>query len=756
MLYLNPPFYFINGVTLYPDHEDPLQFYFLPAAPHFTVQQDAAGTFPQFQLLKYRGQSLSGGFLNFDCDLGLTPDALDALSRDLQHQAHLSDPPRLSPVPIVDGTVRLILLDAQTPVPTPPTPGVPTPPAPPPTFVSRILQSARPSLYGDNAATFSVQLTPAGVTLMEQAMNGVMSPIGVVYELSYLALRPAYNITLKMDWDRIQKHMDEHFGVDAVFASVDIDKAVDDLKEQQAIVFQADTFVPEGEDDAGVIKNRDQAEAEVRDMITNTFFQPSLDPVRETKDGWDKAEHLARVLAAGPAAGGGMFSYRHVDMTRHDQKSLNVRFSERTAVRRTICPQGHLSGFLRLLKDSGVKVSDLVKEVDLNDPFFQTRTVNVISRADFAADNLQSVSVQLRYGNQPRDVLLDPQHPQQSVQWPSLLTSGAMQWEVQASYRVQFDLTAQPDRPPSLSSVPQTLTREAFEVAPRELYDVMTVPVIALDFPWDRYPHVEVRLRYRDAANHLAQDESLMLDIDHKEASWRVLLLDRAARTFSHQLVYRAADSRDIQTPWQDEPGERLTIRNPYPDRRTLTVVPVVKWDVIDEVFVDLSYEDPPGTMLAQTSLTFSATDAAPKSFSVDLKHPERRAVSYEVTFVTKGGDVIEVPRSVTLEPRTFLRSDMKGHRVITVRPPDFQQVRPPATGVDVALHYLDDQGGLEVRGSASFTAGSPPSTFEFDYLDAGRAGYSYTPTWHFANGMTQTLGETRVDIADLTIPLPH
>ena len=39
-----------------------------------------------------------------------------------------------------------------------------------------------------------------------------------------------------------------------------------------------------------------------------------------------------------------LFSKKEVDLTRIDNKTLNVDISERTSVQRTIYPQGHLSG----------------------------------------------------------------------------------------------------------------------------------------------------------------------------------------------------------------------------------------------------------------------------------------------------------------------------------------------------------------------------------------------------------------------------
>src|SRR5205823_15071320 len=111
-----------------------------------------------------------------------------------------------------------------------------------PQFVVKIDQSAHPSLFGDNQASFSVALDSEGVTILSAALQGEMSPIGVVYALDYLALRPAYSVKLNIDWNRVQKHLDQQFSASTVFASVEIDKTIDQLIEQRAIILEADTF----------------------------------------------------------------------------------------------------------------------------------------------------------------------------------------------------------------------------------------------------------------------------------------------------------------------------------------------------------------------------------------------------------------------------------------------------------------------------------------------------------------------------------
>src|SRR5262249_30104021 len=255
MLYLNPPYYMIDGVSVFPDHADRLQFYYLHSVPHLTALEDASGgdKIAQLQLIKYRGEAGDGGFLNFDVNLGIDQAALDRVADKLRELAQLDDAPRLAPVQVIDGTVRLLILGKQTgdPSTSPSTgsggasgPGAATPDAPdgPPQFVTKIDQSAKPSLYGNNQATFSVALDQYGVTVLEQALQGEMSPIGVVYSLDYLALRPAYQVHVDVDWDRVQKHLDEHFKVDVLVFSADIEKVVDSLIESRVIQIDVDTF----------------------------------------------------------------------------------------------------------------------------------------------------------------------------------------------------------------------------------------------------------------------------------------------------------------------------------------------------------------------------------------------------------------------------------------------------------------------------------------------------------------------------------
>ncbi|MDX5349338.1 MAG: hypothetical protein LPJ95_01345, partial [Paracoccaceae bacterium] len=69
MLYLDAPYSFINGVSVFRDHADPLQYSYALAQPRLRTTPDAATgkPVPRIQLIKYRSLVAGkGGFLTFD------------------------------------------------------------------------------------------------------------------------------------------------------------------------------------------------------------------------------------------------------------------------------------------------------------------------------------------------------------------------------------------------------------------------------------------------------------------------------------------------------------------------------------------------------------------------------------------------------------------------------------------------------------------------------------------------------------------
>lgn len=760
----------IRGVALFPDHVDPLQWYFMPAAPRLsTIPDPVAGKArPALQLIKFRGDAGNGGFLNFDVNIGLDEGVLDDVKAELRSpQFKLPPGPiKLSPVPLTGGTVKLLVLGQESPPTTPPprTSGSPEP-APAtdtlPKFVTKISHDAHPSLYGDNQAAFSVMLDQYGVTVLEQALAGNMAPIAVVYWLEFLGLRPAYSVQLSIDWDRVQKHMDEHFGADTLFTSVNIENAVDELVEKQAILLLADTFVPDDEANASVISSRDRSLNQVRDMITETFFKPSVDPSKDKSTDWDKvtrtASRVATAVATGGWSGVASFSYSKNNYKRVDKKALDVNFRERTTVKRSIYPQGHLTGLFQVLRDQNLDMKDFVTEVNLNDPWFQRRKVTVISRADFDADSIASLNVKLGYGSEPKNIILDKQTPRQEVRWLSRLTNGVMDLPVAFDYEVTFHGVDSTERPTRLKSEPSSLTVENLEIQPRDLYSIVPVPVTVANaelFPWARYPSVEVKCEYVNAAHGIHDLESFILTKTAADKTWKLFVQQRGPIEFRYRLLFRAADNRDFDTGWRTTDAREVIVRDPFPAKRTLLVVPPANWDALDQAFVDLVYEDKANQVRQEETFIFSATEKANKTFLVDLRNPAERRVAFSATFQDKNGGVLEVPRSYTLENRIFLRGDMRGHRVVAIRAPKVNFVGKKIKEIRADLRYIDRDAALEYNGQATLKAPTDVGTFEFDYVDTTKSRYEYKFAVLFTNGLMQDFDWKPSDSDDLNLDI--
>lgn len=765
MLYLHPPFHIIRGVSLLRDHIDPLQWYFLPMAPQLpTVPDPVAGVdIPQLQLIRYRGSAGNGGFLNFDVHLGLEEERLEDVRRRLRDLEDLDDLPRLAPVPLVDGTVRLLMLGRSSDAP-PPEDGQPPDPS---IFEVKMSHFAKPSLYGDNRAAFSVEMDQEAVTVVEAALQGEIAPMAVIYSLEYLALRPAYSVRLQADWDRVQTHLEESFGVDTLIFSSQIDEVVDELIEDRVIVIEADTFIPEGDDQAEVLSRRDQAVNEVREMVTDTFFTPSIDPLKAPEpDGWDRfadtTARLSQIAHTGGLSESSVFSYKKVDLTRIDRKSLSVDLRERTTITRHIHPQGHVRGLFRVLRDGAVDLDRFVIPVDLDAPWFERRTVEVVPQIDFTADGIETVQVELTYGDRTRSLLFEAgetgEARARSVEWASDLEEDAegqrrMVRPVTWRYTVRFAGADGTERPRRLESPELVTTADRVPLSPRDLYSLEPIPITPLSFPWDRWPHVSVRLRYDDEDHGIHQDDTFLLDQETPEATWRRFVLDPGKAGYERQITFHGADHQDLVGPWETTTEEQVRLRDPFPRKRTVEVIAAVDWNRVRRVFVDLAYRDPAHDVFEEESLTLTQEDDA-GTFSVDLVDPDLRRVSYQATVMFTDGSLAEIPRSTTLDRRIFVTEEMRGHRIVEVRPEDREFAAAQLREMQVDLRFLD--GGNEIRDRFVFTSTGDLGHFEFDYSDDTHRDYEYKVRYLRTDGLARSVDWKSSDADVLVLDVPQ
>ncbi|MBA3812101.1 MAG: hypothetical protein H0X27_10775 [Caulobacteraceae bacterium] len=756
MIYLESPYYLINGVSVFPDHADPLQFYYLPMAPHLTLVKDADGqNLPQLQLIEYVGAAGAGGFLNFDVNLGLTENALADVTQELKRQAKLTDNPRLSPLTFVDGTVKLVLLGAESPGAAPPSPGAaPAATTQPdgPRFVIKIQNAAKPALYGENQATFSVQLDQYGATILEQAMQGQMAPVAVIYSLDFIALRPAFNVSLHIDWGRVHKYLDDHFSGGFLFFSSEIDKSVDKLIEDRAITIDIDSFIAAGDADKSAASDRDRAVSQVYDMIKDSFFEPSMPPQGGDTSGGvvSTVRSIAQLVANGGAA---LCSKKSVDMTQIDKKSLDVNIRERTAVLRTIYPQGHLSGLFDTIRLPGVGLDRFIVKVDLDNPYFQRRTLNISTKADFDADSIASIDVNLDYGGSIKSVTLTKDAPQAAAGWNSLLDGGQIRRPVSYTYTVNFrgDIdTAQ--RPSQLVSETKQAIGDSLDIEPRaDLYAITVIPIRADNLPWDRYPNVEVEARYDDPVDGLRQQASAMLTQAAPDITWPVFMRDRTRRGFEYRLTHALATGGVHQTAWILSDDGKIDISDPFPTKVELIVTVAVDWANASQVLVYVAYPSKANPTVHQNYMFNSQSGA--QLFRAERQDRADTLVYYEARIIGARGHVWTVPGSMTADSSLIILDSMPGHQVVRVRPEPVDFAARRIVEVNVQLRYADAKNGFNAESRCTLKQPSDSGTFEFDYVDPAIKP-EYRADIVLDNGQTKALDWSQVGDGQVVIPL--
>jgi hypothetical protein len=761
MLYLNPPYYVIDGVSIFPDHADPQQYYYLPMMPRLTTDMANGVATPRLQLIEYTGAAGTGGFLNFDVNLGIDPDVLSEVTNQLQRQGQLTDPPRLSPVTFTDGSVKLVILGAQSA--DPPAPGASSgsvaaapAPDPGPKFVVKIQNAAKPSLYADNQATFSVQLDQYGATILDQALRGALAPVAVIYSLNFLGLRPAFHVHLTADWNRVQSYLDDKYSGGFLFLSTDIEKSVDKLIEDKVIQIQEDTFVTDSDLGATASSDRDRALSECYELVKTNFFESSLAPPDPNKpDDVDKAMAVFRdvsdMAVTGGLAGIASFSYKKTDLTRIDQKSLNFDVSERTTVQRTIYPQGHLSGLLSAVKQ-GSDFSQFEVKVDLGDPFFQRRLVNVSTHANFEADSIASIDVNLTYNGIVQAVSLTAANTPSHLEWTSLLVDGRMQLPVAYTYTVNFKDADTTQRPGKLTSGLQAVTGD-LDIEPRgDLYNITTVPIRAHGFPWDRYTSVQVDCRYVDAANSINQSVSVILSSAAQELDWTLFVMDRTKRSFDYQMTYHLVSGTTSVSQWITTDSGKIDVTDPFPSKLKLVVMAALDWNVYDQALVFVAYpsKDDPKT---QQTYVFNRAAMAPQAFEADRQDQAQNLIYYEIRLIRHAGGMVSVPGSVTSDKYLIVTDGMKGHQILSFVPEQVDFGSKHILEIDVQARYLDAKNSLNSSRNFVLLKASDTQSFAYDYMDS-QISPEYRTDIKLDNGQTKSSDWAPASGNVVTIPL--
>lgn len=260
----------VDGVTVFPDHADPNQFWYLPGPVSLARRP---GGQPAFTFIKYKpaavaGGAKGGGFVMFGTSLRVNARTESRILSQLGALA--PGTPKLALAQFDSGNVRCVALNLQGEG------GTTASPAPAGAFnaVETILGATIPSMQGDQDAIFSLALSQEGATILEQAYKQGTAPIGVIYDLKFTGLRPELNVEIKADFSRIYKSFSASLTGQYYFFKASVEAALEKLVQDGAITIKVIN--------ASGATDRDQKEKWAldffKDQLLSDWFQPTLTP----------------------------------------------------------------------------------------------------------------------------------------------------------------------------------------------------------------------------------------------------------------------------------------------------------------------------------------------------------------------------------------------------------------------------------------------------------------------------------------------
>jgi hypothetical protein len=726
-----PIFATVEGLTIFRDDVDLTNFYYLPRT--LRIKKDAVGK-PMFTFLKYTlpverqtTEELGGGYLVFTTELTedgkfLTDSVLPVLaSRLAAENPNVPNlpPPKLSAMDFLSGEVRLLMMrDGKV--------------------VSEI-QAGKPSLFGDNTASFAVELKTMGADLLYRALMKGAGVAVIEYDLMFDVRLPAVHVHAHADSKEIHEatigYSVEHVTDQSTWGDVENDvrhhSSLSESMESMGLIeltVDVGTTGVQGDDLEAL---RTLAFSKLDDWVKEHFLKGGS-MVREDnrKSAW--------------------MTYIHEDI----HQSFNLDLVQRSVIQRAYSPSAQMTqGFL------GGEVDALVMDIDLGTAawYFNNLDVKVDTNLDFTkyGDIVHSVVGRFSYLGttedgekvEKRESLIFTADDTVPKNFRTRLAAvGADTWHVD----VEVHYKSGPVASAVLVSEDKIGVRDYTLSVPNP--GVMEMTVFAQDpqaFDSVKLSSIEVEIGYDDASRNVPDlVDTVVLTKAKDSVDYRRVIYAPWDKPFKCRRTYVLTDggaTQRITTPWETIQHEaqqkhQLPVGTLFDRLFNLTVMPSVDWTDVAAVLVDLEYADDEHDYRQKTTLSFSKTAVEPIKWSFPLRDPDKRGYRMSEKLLMVNSAAQAGPwKDIPSDADTLLVGNAKGG-VITVN------VDPSDTGVGTTVRRMviklrcDDEVG-KVHDAATLVFKDPtPRIWSVALADATVTDYSYDVEYLLPDGTVQTL----------------
>jgi hypothetical protein len=719
----------IEGVTVYGDDTNFALFYLVPQSPRFRLNSD--GT-PAFKFLKYRfpidrpGGKKGGGFLLFDSEFVVPedkmPKIMETLTTQVQQEANrmgIEAPSvKIGTITYTKGEVKLFVAGSDG------------------TFVEKLNNPGKPSLYGNNVTTFALELTQEGATFFEQAMQGKGGSVSVVYDLWFWSKLPPITVNA---WFNASKFYSFYQTIDVEWNLWSEDDYHETVREQMISSESMGTDFNWGGVTDEKIRGpiRDWATRSLEDAIERNMIKaiaPVPDDQRKLPDG---IENVTR------------------DISNTQISSFNLFYKESQTVEWNIVPQGQLQNITNLKDKDGnpLEWSDYAQEINLDDKFFRQLRVDTYVNADFQNLPIHSVEVKLLYNGKPMPNLA-PDAPEGEVVLRKPDEIGhfatyvdADNWKYKYSYQVNYKNESRIFQSEEVETDEGNLTIGVGDIG------ILSVHVSAGDINWNDVDSALVTLQYEDssAGVDLIEDQFTLTKAVPNHLTQEVIF-QAMRKNYKYRVKYFMKDGKELESDGGEGRAENLFIQDPFGGRKTIGVRGVGDFaNRINQVYLDLVYTDEKNTYTQTKSLALSK-DTPFFDWSFPVISPTLGKVTYSGTVVFKDGTTEPVP--LTIAPTDTILVPKPGDILeITIIPDlvDWSGVRL----AKVSLHYEDAGNGIDERKDFIFSPQRKDmQTWKIDQKDKTINQVTYQVIYYVGNTQ-KIVGPTTTTDPTLILEVP-
>ncbi len=718
----------VPDVSIYQDHEDSRKYYLL-GHPHLRLRDD--GRPANFNFLTYRlavdrpDGKTGGGYVNFTTDMSIPQEKLQRI-REVLQERHRGRGVTFGRPTFLDGSTDLQLIESEV-------------------LVEQVNAAARPSMYGDMVAPFSVELTPEGAAVFEKALQGSGGFVTVIYNLTVEAILPPVTARVYFDIERFKEftHKLEREERKRGFFIKLGRSLFGRWKKDTVRVTEEITTELEEERVGGVELNF--LSDEIPDDVKTQVMTWAQETWREQMK--SLLELNLGEFATQPQEDGGEEEGQEVPegvtdfektITEDIAVGFDISFTQNQATSFPIAPSGSLQPIHTLKDPDGapLKWEDFSQEIDADHPFFRKRIVPVSVNAPFEDLNIFSVDVHAHYPGNNRSESYRFTNPNETEQFEFFVENDDHEFNYR--YVVNYRGESRTFESEELTSDDELLTINVDETG------IWYVNMHPGDLNWDQVRQVQARLRYEDRANDIGPIErQFTLTREHAEHEIREPIFALRRKPYEVQLKYFMDDGKEYLLDWQEHHANQYPVNDPF--SATLNVRVRAAGDLqneIQNIFVDLRYEDEQNDYIRIASTTLNAQQSF-FDWPVPVISEKEGRIFYSGQIAYQDGRVEAIPEREAEEQVLMVGSVIAGRLEIEVFPDliDWDQVKL----LRMALVYEDGDNGILESANLVFREGATElQTHEFIQKDKNQDEYEWTATFFMDDGSRVEVGPQR------------